>query len=135
MTQTPLTGVLKEIASVAGEPAAVLIASRVGGTSVYIPPKVSDDHWLVDCVGRQKADLICRHFAVNGLGQRITVPLGAAGAYRQLRRSIAKRVHDLDRQSASARDIARATGITMRTIHRHRRRHRGGKKADQGDLF
>lgn len=126
-----LSGVLKEIAQVAGEPAAVLIAARVGGARVYIPAKVSDGHWLVECVGREKAERLCRHFAVDGRGQRIDVPLGGGGAYPQLRRAIAKRVHDLDRGNVSARKIAGEVGVTTRTVHRHRRAHRGG----QGSLL
>lgn len=131
-----LPGILAEIAEIAGEPAAVLIAARVGGQRVYIPAKVSDDHWLVDCVGREKADRICRHFKVDGRGQRVDVPLAAAGAYPQLRRAIAKRVHDLDRAGASARQISGEVRITTRAVHRHRAAHRGeGKKGGQRSLF
>lgn len=130
-----LPGVLSEIAEVAGEPAAVLIASRVGGTRVYIPVKVSDSHWLVDCVGRQKADLICRHFAVDGRGSRIDVPLGGAGAYPQLRRALAKRIHDLDMAGGSVRKIVAEVRVSGRTVHRHRAAHKGGKDKRQGSLF
>ena len=130
-----LPGILREIAELAGEPAAVLIAARVGGQRVYIPAKVSDDHWLVDCVGRAKADLICRHFTVDGRGQRIDVPIAASGAYPQLRRAIAKRIHDLDNRQASARDITREVRVTTRTVHRHRAAHRGQGKGGQGSLF
>jgi hypothetical protein len=130
-----LPGVLSEVADVAGEPAAVLLASRVGGTRVFIPAKVSDGHWLVDCVGRQKAELICKHFTVDGRGQRIDVPLGGAGAYPQLRRAIAKRVHDLDLSNKSSSQIAREVGITERTVHRHRSSHRGTTNRRQGKLF
>jgi len=131
-----LPGILGEIAELVGEPTAVLLAARVGGQRVYIPAKVSDGHWLVDCVGREKADRICRHFAVDGRGQRLDVPLAAAGAYPQLRRAIAKRVHDLDRDGASARTIAAEVRITTRAVHRHRAAHRGGAKGGkQGSLF
>lgn len=130
-----LPGVLSEIADVAGEPAAVLLASHVGGTRVFIPAKVSDSHWLVECVGRQKAELICKHFTVDGRGQRIDVPLGGAGAYPQLRRAIAKRLHDLDRGKRSASQQAREVGVTERTVHRHRASHRVTTNGRQGKLF
>lgn len=134
---TRLSGILAEIASVAGEPAAVLLAARVGGQRVYIPARVSDGHWLVDCVGRQKADLICKHFSFGGKGgQHVDIPLGGAGAYAQLRRTVARRVHELDRQEASASEIAGACGVTTRTVHKHRARHRGqGKDKRQRSLF
>ncbi len=132
-----LPGVLAEIAEVAGEPAAILIATRVGGQRVYIPAAVTDDHWLVECIGRAKAELICRHFAIDGRGTRVDVPLGGGGAYPQLRRAISKRIHELDRMpKASVRSIAGEIGITTRTVHRHRAAHRGGRKRNgQGSLF
>lgn len=131
-----LPGVLWEIADVAGEAAAVAVSARVGGTRVYIPARISDDHWLVECVGRAAAAKICAHFAVDGRGQRIDVPLATGGAYRQLRRAIAIRVHQLDKARKSAREIATAVGITQRAVHLHRAAHRGGRKDDkQGRLF
>ncbi len=130
-----LPGVLAEIATVAGEPAAVLIAARVGGTRVFFPAKVSGDHWLVQCVGREKAEAICAHFTVDGRGTRIDVPLGQAGAFPQLRRAIAKRVHELDKAGKSSRDIAGTVGITTRTVHGQRAAHRGRGKGGQGVLF
>ena len=59
----------------------------------------------------------------------------ATGAYASLRRTIAERVHKLDQAQASARKIAADTGVTMRTVHRHRAAHRGGPKGKQGSLF
>lgn len=131
-----LPGILAEIAETAGEPAAVSFAARVGGTRVYIPARVADDHWLVDCVGRAKADLICKHFAVDARrGQRIDVPIAAGGVYPQLRRAVARRLHELDQKKVSSRNIAGTVGVTQRTVHRHRRAHRGGPKGKQGSLF
>lgn len=132
---TRFTGPLAEIAAVAGEPAALVIAARKGGRTVYIPAQASDAHWLVDCVGRAKADLICRHFSVDGRGARIDLPMGDGGVYPQLRRAVAKRVHELDGRQESASKIAGAVGITTRTVHRHRRAHRGGNGGPQGSLF
>lgn len=139
----PLVGVLHEIAKVAGEAAAVALAAQVGGNRVYIPLPVNlhDRHWLVECVGRRAAEKIAAHYAGASAGARtgtyIDVPLGAGGAYPQLRRAIAKRVHELDKAGKSAREITRAAGITARTVHRHRAAHRGRKKSNskQGSLF
>lgn len=129
---TILPGVLDEIAEVAGLPAAIAIAARTGGTRVYIPARAEDDHWLVDCVGRRAADKICARFS----GERIDMPLYHGGAYPQLRRAIAKRVHDLDRSHRSSREIAIQVGVTQRTVHRHRRAHRGdGDDDGQGSLL
>lgn len=126
-----LPGVLDEIAEVAGLPAAIAIAARTGGTRVYIPARAEDDHWLVDCVGRRAADKICTRFA----GERIDMPLYHGGAYPQLRRAIAKRIHDLDQAQLSSRQVAQQVGVTQRTVHRHRRAHRGDSSDGQGSLL
>lgn len=129
-------GILAEIAEVAGEPAALALAARVGGMRVYIPARAAEGHWLVDCVGRRAAEKICAHFAVDGSGQRIDVPLAGGGAYPQLKRAIARRLHELDRQGKSSREITQAVGVTQRTVHRHRAAHRADNKNQrQGKLF
>lgn len=128
---TQLTGVLKEIAEVAGEAAAISIAAAVGGMRVYIPARLRLGHWLVECVGRKSAERIAAHFAANGSGQRIDVPLCGIGAYPRLRRAIAKRVHEMDQAGASASEITRAVGITTRAVHRHRAAHRGKRRRDK----
>ena len=135
MTQR-LPGVLQEIAEVAGEAAALAIASRAGGTRIYLPAKAPDAHWLVQAVGRTHADALCNHFAVDGRGARLDVPLHVGGTFRQLQRAIAEVVHKMDDGSeASSREIARKVGITQRTVHRHRARHRGGQDPKQGRLM
>jgi hypothetical protein len=130
-----LPGVLQEIAELIGEAKALEIASRAGGTRIYFPATAGDKHWLVECIGRDAADKLCGHFAVGGRrGQRIEIPLYVSGTYRQLVRAIAQRVHKLHDGGASATEIARKAGVTQRSVHRHRARHRGGK-GKQGRLF
>jgi DNA-binding NarL/FixJ family response regulator len=131
-----LPGVLGEIASVAGEAAALQLAAEKGGTRVYIPARCSEAHWLVNCVGRAAAEKMCAHFAVEGKrGAEIMLPLADAGAFPRFRRAMARRIHQLDRQGKSSSEIARAAGVNQRTVHKHRARHRGGRKSDQGSLF
>jgi DNA-binding transcriptional ArsR family regulator len=128
-----LPGVLGEISAAAGEAAAISIAARVGGTRVYIPTRLEEDHWLVEAVGREAAQKIC---AALG-GDRHVIPTCGGGAYKNFRRDIARRVHTLDQEGKSAGEIARAVGLTMRAVHRHRAAHRGGGRKDdpQGSLF
>ena len=132
-----LPGVLAEIAEVAGEPAAVSLAACYGGIRVYIPKVITtDDHWLVECVGRRAADAICAHFkAGKGPGCRLDIPLYSGGAYPRLRRAIAKRIHDRHLAKDSSREIALAVGVSQRTVHRHRRAHRGENDDGQGTLL
>ena len=97
-----LPGVLADIARAAGEAAALALAANVGGTRVYIPAAVDDEHWLVKAVGRAAADKICAAFATDSRadketsgesrrGQRVVIPLGPAANYTQLRRIVARR--------------------------------------------
>ena len=131
-----LPAVLAEIAALIGEVAAISIAACKGGTRVYFPAKVNDAHWLVEAVGIDKAKILCQHFVVDRKrGQHIEIPLYVGGTYRQMIRAIAERVHKLDAADASASEIVRQTGVTQRTVHRHRARHRGKRNTRQGNLF
>jgi hypothetical protein len=135
-----LPGVLEEIAEVAGEAAALAIAARHGGRRVYFPAvrKLLDgyeSYWLVECVGIELARKICAHFEVDGRGQRIDIPLHVGGSYRQFVRSVAQRVHALDREGKSSTEISQQLGLTQRTVHRHRARHGKPKNDKQGKLF
>ncbi|MEX2126948.1 MAG: hypothetical protein WD871_01725 [Xanthobacteraceae bacterium] len=131
-----LPPLLAEIAGVARDAAAVQLAAKVGGVKVYIPARAEPDHWLVECVGRAAADKVCAHFASDGRGRQVCFPLGPAATHKQLLRVIAQRVHELDDGSRSSREIARTVGITQRSIHKHRAKHRGGGgDRRQGSLF
>lgn len=143
---TRLPAVLQEIADVAGETAALSIAARHGGRRVYIPSRAKllqdadgngtvEHYWLVECVGIELARKICAHFEVDGRGQRIEIPLHVGGTYRQFLRSITRRVHELEDEGKSSTEIAKTLGLTQRTVHRHRSRHRGRKNSSQGSLF
>ncbi len=132
-----LPGILQEIAELVGEAAAVAISSRFGGTRVYFPTaaKAHEGHWLWECIGLEAAKKLCDHFEVDGRGQRIEIPLYVGGTFRQLVRAIATRVHELDQAGASSTEIVRKLGVTQRTVHRHRARHRGKKDGKQGTLL
>jgi len=131
-----LPGVLAEIAELVGEQAAIAIASRAGGTRVYFPAKADDKHWLVQSIGRAAADQVCAHFSVDERrGQRIDIPLYVGGTYRQMIRAIAERVHKLDEDGGTSSEIVRKVGLTQRSVHRHRARHRGKKDGKQGRLL
>lgn len=127
-----LPGVLAEIAEVAGEAAALKISALHGGQRVYFPARQQgDDHWLVAAVGAEAAAKIAARFG----GSNIDIPLHVGGTYRRFVRQIAKRIHALDSDDLSSREIAGKLGLTQRTVHRHRSRHRGKPDNDQGSLF
>ena len=132
-----LPELLQEIADIIGEAGATAIAARYGGTRVYFPTAASihEFHWLQQCVGAEAAKKLCDHFEVDGRGQRIEIPLYVGGTYRQFVRAVSERLHKMDQDGASSTEIVRKLGVTQRTVHRHRARHRGKKDGKQGRLL
>ena len=127
-----LPGVLAEIAELIGEAGALAIAARRGGTRAYFPERLSEDHWLIECVGPAAAQKISERFG----GNASDIPLVIGGSYRQFLRAIAKRVHELDSDGGLCDgEIALKLGITDRSVRRHRARHGGRRDKRQRDLF
>lgn len=59
--------------------AAWAIVRAKGGTVVYFPAMLSDDHWLVGLVGLEKATALCLHFRdstveMGHIGRRLVIP-------------------------------------------------------------
>lgn len=126
-----LPGVLAEIADVAGEDAALHIAAARGGTQVYIPPVPANDHWLCRLIGREEARAVCDRLTCGVGPRRVDLPLGPKGAAALLR----AKVDAMLAEDRSERDIALATGYTIRGI-RLRRAKLGTKRSDgQLSLF
>lgn len=123
-----LTGVLADIARIAGLDAALAVVRARGGTRAYFPRAPGPDHWLSRAVGAETAALICRELLANQTGDEIDIPQGPTGTLRAARRMAA----EMDASGASAPVIAVATGLTDRTVRRMRarRRHPG-----QGELW
>lgn len=135
-----LPPLLAEIARVAGSVAAAQLAKARGGTECYIPARASDDHWLVQCVGRAAADKLCRHFAaqIDGdadrsrhkshHGVKIVLPLGESGSRVESRR----RARQALEEGKSLSEAALHAGVHQRTVQNIRRRM---KDKRQGSLF
>lgn len=115
MTQ-PLPGVLAQIAEIAGEDAALAVAASRGGTQVYIPPAPDRDHWLSRLVGQKAALAIADRLTCGVGGMRVDLPLGPKGAGARLRAKVDRMIAE----NRSERDIALATGYTIRTVRRRR---------------
>jgi hypothetical protein len=128
---TDLPGILQEIADVAGEDAALIVAKMVGGRRAYFPPVPKPDHWLARAVGLDKARAICQHFT-GGKHVELFVPLGPAGSRARRHRLIAELIDE----GASETRIVAAAGVTRATVYRHRKARLGQKRnLRQGDLF
>ncbi len=127
-----LPGVLAEIASIAGESAAVAVARARGGTRAYIPGEdgLRDGHWLVAAVGMEAARAIARRLG----GGDVDVPLGP---YAGSRARIHQAIREGLRSGQSEAAIARMAGVADRTVRRHKSGETGatGLHADQATLF
>lgn len=114
-----LPRVLAEIASVAGEDAALAIAASVGGTQIYVPPAPAKDHWLSRLVGHREA-LAIADLLTCGVGPlRIDMPLGPKGHAARARAKVDRLLREGE---LSERDIARATGYTISGVRRRKKK-------------
>ena len=113
---TPLPGILAEIAEVAGERAALLIAAARGGTRIYLPPVPEFDHWLCRLIGREEARRVCEQLTAGVGPRRVDLPAGPRGAQAQLQ----AKVDALIAEGRSERDIALDTGYTERGVRMRR---------------
>ncbi|MDP2131935.1 MAG: hypothetical protein U0995_08905 [Erythrobacter sp.] len=127
----PLPQVLDEIARVAGDEAAWLVAEAVGGVQVYIPPTPDADHWLTRLLGRESALRIADHFTGGFGGRRLEIPLGDTGFMVCAQR----KCDAMLLAGRSERDIARACGYTIRGVRKRRARLKMLRDTRQGELF
>jgi hypothetical protein len=129
-----LPGVLHEIATLAGLPAALALAEKFGGTRVHFPGRAPDGHWLVELVGREAADKLCAHFRSRGRGgYAVEIPLGPKNFYMKAR----KLAVELHTQGVSGYETARRIGVSSRSIRRYLEGAKEDEKqdSDQGSLF
>ncbi len=119
------TGILAIVAEVAGEEAARRLARARGGVRCYIPRRAKPGHWLVELLGEREAQAVCDAI---GPGE-VEVPLAGTGRQADARRHAAEL---LQRGWSNAR-VARAVGVSERTIKRLRARMREQQR--QPDLF
>lgn len=130
----PLPQVVQELIDIAGADAAWAIVRAWGGRNVYFPPNVQPDHWLVQLVGLDAADALCRHYrdsTVEGghLGRRVLIPLASRAQEEEAWREA------LDpKTNLSLRDTAQMMGVHERTVSY--RRAKTGRSFDkrQGKL-
>lgn len=118
-----MTPLLNRIADVAGERAALILAHEKACQKIYIPVEVVADHWLVSLVGHEAAEAICDRFG----GNTLEIPPALAGDKRRRARAIAEMIE----KGYSTNSIARALGVTHKTVQLHRRK----TDSSQGSLL
>ncbi|SDH93640.1 hypothetical protein [Roseospirillum parvum] len=121
-----LPGVLRQIAEIAGAPAALAVAAARGGRRVYVPTPdaLAAGHWLVEAIGLEPARRVA-----GGLGAgHIDLPLGPLANGARVRAAIRQSL----RAGHSAAEAAALSGAHVRTVWRHRAAQRDD---DQGSLL
>lgn len=128
MTTAPrLTGVLADIARVAGADVALAIGREFGGVRVYFPVEPRPDHWLHTMVGEEAARAICEELTAGRCGLAYDIPIGQFG-HQETARS---KVDRMLAEKRSERDIARAAGYTERGV----RKRKAALRDRHPDLF
>ncbi|WP_449255544.1 hypothetical protein [Bosea sp. (in: a-proteobacteria)] len=118
--EKPLTGILQEIADVAGREAALAIQEVKGGQTVFIVSRLRDTNWLVRAVGRSKAQAISHHFTSGYARQKVEIPVGQTGAYQSEQRRRWEAMAAVIQRGGSANEIATAGRVTSRSARRFR---------------
>lgn len=107
-----MPSMLERVAAVIGEPAALILAERLGGSPLYIPQHPARGSPLVLAIGHGPAARLCDAFPSQ------SVQLPSRSALDAGRRREAVR-YDL-RRGLPAAEIARRHGLTVRHVRRLR---------------
>lgn len=99
-----------------GSYAAERLASRWGGQQVSLPQRAHADHPIARTVGLAVLEILV---AARG-GEKVEIPLGAAGCWARARR----RAAELVAADTPVAAVVRATGIHRRTVFRIKQRRR-----------
>lgn len=126
-----LPGVLGEIAQIAGEDAAMALADARGGTQIYVPPVPDNNHWLCRLLGRDQAKAVCDYLTAGVGPRRVELPLGPTGHAARMRAKVDAMIRD----GRTERDIALATGYTVRAVRRRVAKLGIVRTSSQLDLF
>lgn len=128
LDQLPET--LREIAEVIGLEATIALVRARGGTSIYIPAYSKDDHWLTKVVGKDAADALCAHFRVmpgnRAVGAEILLPIWGVSTLDQARAQAYAALEAAEAEGLSGNECVRRSGLSLRTVRRHRARRKLG---------
>lgn len=137
---TRLTGILAEIADVAGEAAALQLMASHGARRVYIPVAFTRDCWLTEVVGETAARALIEHFrAFSASGDpiryEIELPIGDMGTFGRARKQAGIAFAKAIEEGCGVRTAGHRAGVSSRTAWYMARRLKGRKDDGQGSLF
>jgi hypothetical protein len=116
-----LTGTLKEIAGVIGVEATLKLAAARGGTRVFIPSTIKENHWLSKLLGFDCAAKLADHFSVTSFSKTET-HMTKRGASIEI--PIGPRKTPVIPAGVSSAAAALTLGIHQRTVFRRRKKQR-----------
>lgn len=111
--QEPDEPLIDLLGSVIGAAATLRLLALFGGTDLYVPASVSDDHVLTKCLGVEAAKRLSARFA----GDKLKVPRGEDDFTRLTR---VRRVAGLLRAGTPPADIALLIGVHPRQVRNYR---------------
>lgn len=124
---------LREIAEVIGLEATITLVKARGGTSIYIPAYCKTDHWLAKLLGKEPADKLCAHYRVmpgnRAVGAEILLPIWGTSALDRARALAYAELEKAEAEGVSGSEAVRRSGLSLRTVRRHRARRRLGAPA------
>lgn len=131
-----LTGLLAEIAEVAGEDAALAIARARGGTIAGIPAarNLRESDWIVQTVGMDKARRIAERLVSAEKGDRFKIPLGPEAGANAFFRAQRAAITEALESGASIGEAAQMAGASRNAVLKIKARLRRGDDS-QGTLF
>lgn len=120
-----MTPLLNRIADVAGVEAAVTLGRERAGLQIYIPERMTPDHWLAQMVGLEPAIAISKLFG----SRKLDIPPAIGGDKRRRAALIAQMIE----KGYSINKIVSLTGVSRSTVKEHLK-HRPADDR-QGSLF
>lgn len=122
-----MTPLLREIAEIAGDEAAIALGREKACRRVHIPETVPEGHWLTMLCGQAAASAIADRY--GGTDLFIAPALGG----RQ--RFVSETIATMTDNGFTIDDIAHTLGIARSTVIDHRAKLRAARDSRQGDLF
>jgi len=78
----------ESLREICGDGPTLKLLSAKGGTRIYVPGRLTDDHWLIGVLGQASAEALVKYMAADGSGCKVELPLGGNGQFGQYRRRL-----------------------------------------------
>lgn len=111
---TTLSPFLYGLSELIGLSKAMMLVETYGGTPLYVPQTVSDDHKLALLIGLDAAKELAKAYP----GETIPIPLSITGDHAMQAARRRQRIRELKEKGLSHTQIARELRTTDRTVRK-----------------